>query len=173
MTKISEQSTWRGRPLAITWHDSSFQPPSERITQVSAFCFTETHEVVLVSMDHQHWQLVGGHPEAGETSEATLRREAAEEACARISHLVYLGCQEVNDPQNPEGMTTYYQVRFWAKVLLDEFRPQYEIVERTIVSISEVKRMLNWQTTGILDAMLNAALEQEQRFCADQANIRT
>lgn len=173
MIKIVEESTWQGRPLTLTWHDSSCKPPLERVTQASGFCFTEEHRVVLVSMDHQKWQLVGGHPEAGETCEATLVREAAEEACARVRHLVYLGCQEVNDPQNPSGMTSYYQVRFWARVSLDEFRPQYEIVERASVAISDVKQMLNWRTTGILDAMLTAAVEQEQRFCPGWAETLT
>lgn len=48
-------------------------------------------------------------------------REVWEEACARILQCEYIGCQRVDDPQNPEGRTMYYQTRFWAAVELEEF----------------------------------------------------
>jgi len=68
---------------------------------------------VLVTPDGKSWSLPGGHPEGNETVEDAFRREVDEEACATVINLVYLGAQEVNNPENQAGLKTYYQTRFW------------------------------------------------------------
>jgi len=55
-------------------------------------------------------------------------------------------------------------VRFWARVELKRFRPQFERTQRTLVSPSAFLATLNWGTTQIARAMLDAALAEEARF---------
>jgi 8-oxo-dGTP pyrophosphatase MutT (NUDIX family) len=160
---IIETSTWEKRPLTVTWHEAPFIPPHELVTQVSGLCFTNDGSIVLVSCDGETWQLAGGHPEANETIEDAFIREAAEEASATVTKLAYLGAQEVNDPLSPTEVTTYFQVRFWTRVTLDEFRNTHETLARKCVEFSAVKAALNWHTTRILDAIMQTALDYEQQ----------
>ncbi len=165
---IVEESTWEGRPLEVSWHDSTFIPPRELITQASGLCFTNDSKIVLVTTNGKTWQLAGGQPEVGETIEHAFVREVAEEACATVNHLSYLGTQEVNDPYSPTGLTTYYQVRFWARVTLDEFRSEHEMLARKCTEPLDVKTTLNWHTERIFDVMFQSAIEYEKRFIANQ-----
>jgi NADH pyrophosphatase NudC (nudix superfamily) len=137
-------------------------------TQASGVCFTEDGNIVLVLADGETWQLVGGHPEEGETIEAALVREVAEEACATVTALSYLGAQEVNDPHSPSGLTTYYQARYWARITLDKFRNTHEITARKCLNPSEVKTMLAWDTPRILEVILQTALTCEREFGNNQ-----
>jgi ADP-ribose pyrophosphatase YjhB (NUDIX family) len=159
-----ETSNWQGRVLSVTWRDSSFCPPRELTTQASGLCFTSDGRIVVVSLDGETWQLPGGHPEPGESIEAAFVREVAEEACASVLHLFYLGAQEVHDPQNMNGMPVYYQTRFWARVFLEDFRPAYEVCARKYVLPEELGAVLQWRTTRILDTILQSALALETRF---------
>ena len=87
-----------------------------------------------------------------------------EKACATVTSLVYIGTtQEVNDPGYPAGPVTY-QTRFWARVQLNEFRREYETIGRKLVNPSALISTLNWKPTRIIEAVLEAALDCEQRF---------
>ena len=160
---IVEEITWEDRSLKITWRDKSFIPPRELITQASGLCFTKDSKIVLVTSDRKSWQLVGGHPQKNETIENAFIREVNEEACATVTEIAYLGSQEISDPQNSTGCTLYYQARFCARIVLNEFVSKYEIVERKCIEPSEVRSLLNWRTRHIFDIMLQTALEQEKR----------
>lgn len=161
---IVETSTCEGRVLSVAWQDSSFCPPRELTTQASGLCFTPDGRIVVVSLDGENWQLPGGHPEPGESIEAAFVREVAEEACATVLHLSYLGVQEVHDPQPFDGLPVYYQARFWARVLLGDFRPAYEVCARNCVLPGELIALLRWRTTRILDTILQSALALETGF---------
>jgi len=87
---IVEESTWEGRQVTVVWRDNTFTLPRELVTQASGVCFTAEGEGVLVSTNGATWQLVGGHPEVGESLEAALIREVAEEACATITDTAIL-----------------------------------------------------------------------------------
>ncbi|MBI2851396.1 MAG: NUDIX domain-containing protein [Chloroflexi bacterium] len=164
MDKITEEHSFEGRRSTVTWHDSSFLPPRNLVTQASGICFTDGGLIVLVTVDGKSWGLPGGHPENGETIEEAFIREVNEEAYSIVTSLVYLGTQEVNDPGNPQG-PTYYQTRFWARVQLNEFRREYETIGRKLVNPSALISTLNWKpTTRIIEAILEAALDCEQRF---------
>ncbi|HKE31769.1 MAG TPA: NUDIX domain-containing protein [Candidatus Angelobacter sp.] len=162
--KIIDEVTWEERPLKVTWHDKSFVPPRELTVQASGLCFTDDGKIVLVTPDRKSWQLVGGHPEINETIETAFIREVHEEACGTVTQLDYLGSQEINDPQSPTGITTYYQARFYARIQLSKFTSQYEIVERKCIEPLEVKSFLNWRTTRILDVLLQEALARDKKF---------
>ena len=117
--------------------------------------------MVLVTKDSASWHLVGGHPEPGESIEQAFVREVAEETGAKVLDMRYLGAQEVNDPGNPEGKSIYYQVRFWAKVQLPEFTPQFEIIERRCFAMEEVRTTLACQTVNGLEQLLALAVEKD------------
>jgi 8-oxo-dGTP pyrophosphatase MutT (NUDIX family) len=149
-----------GRPIRVTWRRPDFVPPRPLVTQASGVCFTEDGRVVLVTKDGISWQLVGGHPEPGESIEQAFVREVAEETGAEVLEMCYLGAQEVNHPDNPDGMKVYYQARFWAKVRLGEFKPQFEVIERRCFAPKEVKAALAWQTVNVLDQLLALSVEK-------------
>jgi NADH pyrophosphatase NudC (nudix superfamily) len=161
---IVEKINWEGRPVTFTWHGNSFVPPRELTFQASGLCFTDDSKIVLVTPDRKSWQLIGGHPETNETIESAFIREVYEEACAEVAEIAYLGSQEINDPHSPTGPKIYYQARFYAHIRLGKFTSKHEIIERRCVEPSEVKSILNWRTTRILDVILEEALEHEKKF---------
>ena len=162
--RLGEQSTWEDRPLIVEWLPAPFTPPRDLVTQASGVCFTSDGEIVLVAGAKRAWSLPGGHTEWGETLEETLAREVREEACAEICRCVYLGAQQVHDPQNPDGLTRYYQARFWARVRLEPFAPQFERLYRVCVAPSAFLTTLQWSTTRIAQALLEAALAAEAHY---------
>ena len=164
MKEIRESTRWEGRSLTVTWQRAPFLPPRDLVTQVSGVCFTSDGQIVLVSSDGSNWSLPGGHLEPGETLEEALAREAWEEACARISHLTYLGTQEVVDLESPAPPYRYYQGRFWARVSLEPFEPRFETRHRRLVAPQSFVAMLNWDTAAIAQEILSAALDAENRF---------
>lgn len=102
------------------------------------------------------WALPGGHPEPHETLEETLAREVREEACAVVCHAAYLGVQQVDDPESPDGPARYYQARFWVRVRLEPFAPQFERLYCICVAPSALLTTLQWRTTQTAQAFLEA-----------------
>lgn len=147
-----------GRQSIVTWKDDSFLAPEQMVHQASGLCFTVDGMVVLVTTDGEVWSLPGGHIEQGETIEQALLREVAEEACARVTRLAYLGAQEVYEQGGSAGPKIYYEARYWARVELGEFEPKFETTARKLVNPSEINESLRWKPSGILKAMLAAAL---------------
>ena len=141
---LIEYATYEGRALTITWNPSSTPPPRALITQATGICFTGDGYILLVAGEDSRWSLPGGHPEPGETIEQVFVREIQEEACARVEHLVYLGAQQIDDPEASCGLTRYYQTRFWARVRLEAFEPQFEITQRKLVLPEDVLALLSW-----------------------------
>lgn len=154
---LRERTTWEGRPGLITWLPGYRPLPSETVTQVSGLCFTPEARILLVSEDGRAWSLPGGKPEGQETWEQTLRREVAEEACAEVLRWQFLGAQRV------EGLTPqpYLQLRYWARVRLEAFRPAFETRHRLAVCAGEFAQRLSWGAGPIGQALLREALEAE------------
>jgi ADP-ribose pyrophosphatase YjhB (NUDIX family) len=159
--QIVEQALWKDRVLTVTWDDSPTLPPREQITQASAVCIADNGRIVLVGGGNDEWSLPGGHLEPGESLDDALMREIAEEACAIVERCVYLGAQRVDDP---DRATPYFQTRWWARVRLEPFAPQYETTVRSLVSPDEFVSRLNWDTSRIARAVLDAALTAEARY---------
>jgi 8-oxo-dGTP pyrophosphatase MutT (NUDIX family) len=153
-----------GRTFKVTWQSPPFMPPLVLTTQAYAIAFTQNMEIVLVSMDRQKWNLPGGTVEPRETLIETLTRELWEEACAEVITAAYIGCQRVEDHDNPLGSQTYYQTRFWARVRLQPFEPQFETVARRLVPPDQFLTTLFWGAAPTAKIILAAGLAEEQRF---------
>jgi hypothetical protein len=130
---IEEVRLGRFTLMAAGW-----MPPTELVTQALGLCFTADGLVVMVTIDGREWTLPGGTVEDGESVEQALVREVAEEACARVVRCQYLASQHVADPLNPDGVPSYYQSRWWARVELDPWQPQDEMIARRLVTPDQV-----------------------------------
>lgn len=148
----AEIVVWEGRSLTVEWLEPPFLPPLSQITQASGVCVTGDRRIVLVSEDGADWGLPGGHPEPGETAEQVLRREVREEACAEVLQSKYLGCQRVSDPELKEA---YYQTRFWARVELGGFKPQFETRHRRLIGFDRFLVTLSWGRSPIAELLLS------------------
>jgi 8-oxo-dGTP pyrophosphatase MutT (NUDIX family) len=150
------------RPAAFTLMAPGWYPPELAITQASGFCFTPDGLVVLVHTHDGYRTLPGGRPEPGETARDALVREVGEEASARVTACRYLACQHVWDPQAPDGLTSHYQTRWWARIELDPWQPNPETIARQLVSPSEVLPTLSWRRKQIARRLLDLALDAER-----------
>ncbi|MBK9710643.1 MAG: NUDIX hydrolase [Kouleothrix sp.] len=158
-----QEIAWAGRPLTVRWLPPPFAPPPELVTQAYGICFTEHRKIVLVSTGGGYWNLPGGTLERGETPEQALGREVWEEACARVVRSQYIGCQLVEDPQAVDGPIAYYQTRFWARVEIYPFKPQFETVERKLVDPNELLATLAWGEAPNAKIILDCGITVENR----------
>jgi 8-oxo-dGTP pyrophosphatase MutT (NUDIX family) len=151
------------RPAAFTLMAPGWYPPENAITQSYGFCFTADGLVVLVQAHDDFWNLPGGQLEPGETARDALIREVAEEACAQVIDCRYLACQHVWDPEAPDGRTSHYQTRWWARVRLDPWEPRHETIRRFPVPPHQVLSTLSWRSTTIAERLLAAAVACNQQ----------
>lgn len=157
---------WDDRPCRLVWRPAPFQPPLAVTIQAYGLCFVASGELVLISAgsDGASWNLPGGTIEPGETAEDALIREVAEEACAHVVSNSYLGCQEVFDPEEPQGRTHYFQTRLWARVELRAWKPDFETTARRLVSPDEFLHALHWGRAPIARELLRLATEANVRY---------
>lgn len=152
-----------GRDFHVVWKPLPFKPALEECTQAYGICFTEEGKIVLATGEPEYWNLLGGTTESGETLEQTLARETMEEAGVELIDCEYIGCQLVEDPQNPEGKTLYYQTRFWGLVRLHEWTPNFETHRRRLVDPDEFLSVLEWGAAPIAAEILRLGLEVHRR----------
>jgi len=116
---ICDSGEWEGKKFTQEWKEIDSHEGLKPIGQVSAICFNENGEILLVKHPKKgYWTIPGGTPENGESPEETLIREVDEEATCEIEDLKLLGVIKVNFPNNlneREG-ETFYQLRFLAKI---------------------------------------------------------
>jgi 8-oxo-dGTP pyrophosphatase MutT (NUDIX family) len=160
---VVQDIVWEGRPITVSWLPAAFVPPRELTTQAYGICFTEHRKIVLVAGDDGRWNLPGGTIEDGETLEEALAHEVWEEASARVVRSTYIGCQRIDDPENPDGLTTYYQARFWARVEIYPFKPLFETTQRKFVDTSEFLATLFWGDAPAAKIILDRGITVENR----------
>jgi 8-oxo-dGTP pyrophosphatase MutT (NUDIX family) len=151
------------RPAWFTLMAPAWAPPAEQVTQALGICFTTDGRVVMVTWNEQQWTFPGGTVEPGETVREALIREVAEEACSTVVACEYLACQHVADPLNPDGTTSYYQTRWWARVNVNPWRPEHEMTGRRLVPPDLVLPTLFWSEKVIARRLLDLALAADHR----------
>jgi ADP-ribose pyrophosphatase YjhB (NUDIX family) len=156
------------RPARFTLMAPNWLPPADHVTQALGICFTTDGQVVMVTWDDRQWTFPGGTVEPDETIEAALAREVAEEACAIVDACQYLACQHVADPLNPNGPTSYYQTRWWARVTVQPWRPRHEMTGRRLIPPDRVLTTLFWPEKAIAARLLDQALTADRRHRAQQ-----
>jgi 8-oxo-dGTP pyrophosphatase MutT (NUDIX family) len=150
------------RPARFTLMAPGWIPPAALVPQALGLCFTDDGRVIMVTWDGRRWTFPGGTVEHGETVEQTLIWEVAEEACARVVACRYLAAQHVADPLNPGGGPSYYQTRWWVRVELDPWQPQYEMIARRLVAVNQVLPTLCWPRKEVAGRLLDLALQVDR-----------
>jgi ADP-ribose pyrophosphatase YjhB (NUDIX family) len=159
MWRAADERAEHARRYRIAWFDPPFRPPLDETTQASGICFSCDHRIVLVTPNGADWSLPGGSPEPGETLEETLVREVREEACAHLIDSSYIGCQRVEELDGDR--LPYYNTRFWARVELEEFRPEHEMVARRLVPPEQFRTTLFWGRQATAGLILERGLAIE------------
>ena len=164
MWRVLDDRAEHARRYRIAWFDPPFRPPLDETTQALGICFTGDNRIVLVTLNGTDWSLPGGSLEPGETLEQTLAREVREEACARVIDSSYIGCQRVEELDGDR--LPYYNTRFWARVELDEFRPEHEMIARRLVTPEQFRATLFWGAQATAGVILERGLAIESRDAA-------
>jgi ADP-ribose pyrophosphatase YjhB (NUDIX family) len=151
------------RKFVAEWLPRPFTPPRELTIQSSGVCFTKDGKITLVGHG-TGWLLPGGYPEKHETLEEALIREIAEEACARVLDLEYLGsikCREL-PPLKEGNPPLFYQARYWALVENGDFVQAHEITERTEIEPASFVEKIQWPAKRLAELILGDALTANQ-----------
>ena len=128
---------------------TAFQP----YAHVYGICFTSDGQVVVIK-DRKKWTLPGGRPEAGETAEETLRREADEEASLELGTCKLIGAFEVYFPGNPDKNQgeRFYQLRYAAVIKeikeLTEDPDKGRSWQRKVIPVEEFSDYVQWGEHG-------------------------
>lgn len=144
--QVKQDLTWLPQPNESRIILSSQLPPGEMIATALVLAFAgdrllQTHLVA------RGWDIVGGHLEPGESPEEAARREAYEEAGARLRELHLLGYQHLRllGPRPASYRYAYpdsYQIFYWAQIeALDEFIPTEEARERALFAPDDAREL--------------------------------
>jgi 8-oxo-dGTP diphosphatase len=109
--------------------------------------FCQIFLTITTHLAARGWDIVGGHIEPGESAEEAARREAYEEAGARLRELHMLGYQRLRllGPRPVSYRYSYpdsYQVFYWAQIeALDEFISTEEARERALFAPDDAREL--------------------------------
>lgn len=138
---------WNEHIVKLTWIPN-MKMDNEKITSVHAICI-QNSKVLLSLIEHNGFNIPGGHIDEGESLEEALHREVLEEAYVE-GELIYLGCLEVNHEENPkfDPKGNYPLIAYQAFYRLDvtkchTFLREHESQTRIWVEPSEIKYVMN------------------------------
>jgi hypothetical protein len=124
-----------------TWHEGP-TPPDGTPHGASAVCVTSDGDIVLMSRDGENWGLPGGRPEGHETWEETMRREVLEEICATVVDCRLLGFSRGHCQSGHEQGLVLVRSTWRADVILEDWKPQFEIPYRSVFPESSVRDLI-------------------------------
>ncbi len=122
-------------PLAEPPTETQTQPPAGLPHGSTGVCVVGAE--VLIVHDGHGWGLPGGRPEPGEDWLTTLHREVREEACATVLDARLLGFARGECVRGREYGRVLVRAHFSARVRLDPWEPEFEMVERRLVPVPD------------------------------------
>ncbi|HEU5380429.1 MAG TPA: NUDIX domain-containing protein [Ktedonobacteraceae bacterium] len=162
--QVEQNIVWLPQPNEGYIVLSAQLPPREMLVTALVLAF-DGDRLLQTKLTRRGWDIVGGHIEPGELPEETARREAYEEAGAKLGPLHLLGHQHLHlsGPRPASSRYPYpdsYQVFYWSHIeSLDEFIATEEAQERGLFAPDRA-RTLPWVCahTELYLAALQAAI---------------
>lgn len=132
----------------------SLHPPDERPDGAphgsEAICMIDDVQTVLVKDTSGRLNTPGGHPEADESSEATMIREVREEACAEVTSWQLIAYARSECLEGDRQGHVMVRDMYIARVnILPWQQPEHEIVERRIVPLNELVAIMSVDWPGL------------------------
>lgn len=157
---IEDTAYWPSGAVRIMWHGQ--QLSKLPLTGAHGFCFYHG-KVLLCRISDRGLTIPGGHIEDGESAEACLVREAAEEACAELANLTLLGFIEADHRANSNFDGKYpvrsVQAIYRADVsAVCDFISHHESTGRRFVSIAELP-LVHHEWNSVLQKALESAVD--------------
>lgn len=158
---------WLPQPNEISLILDEVLPPRHLITSALALAFHEG-SFLMTKLHQRGWDIPGGHIEAGETPEQTMRREVMEEAAVELGNVWLLGYQRIRllgdvpeDYRYPHPDS--YQVFYIGHVVtVLPFTPTTEAGDRTFFSLAKARQQRWVQENHLMfDAAVKAITETE------------
>ena len=159
-------------PIAGAWFAARWEPAqhiAESMACVHALCLTDAGDSVLVAhpaVDQRgeqflSWGPPGGTIEEGETPDGALAREIVEEACAAVREIEWLGSTRLA-ALDADGNVTRVEIqgRALATVELAAWSPQFEMVERRLVPVTDTVGELPYWRHPVNEQWLVAGIER-------------
>jgi 8-oxo-dGTP pyrophosphatase MutT (NUDIX family) len=161
---IERDIVWLPKPNESLLVLSPTLPAKELITTAFALAFSGD-QLLLTNLVKRGWDIPGGHVEAGEMPEETVRREVAEETGAKLGQLHILGYQRLRlltlkPIEYKYPFPDCYQVFYWASVTsLEDFEPARETQGRSLFA-PDLARTMTWvqRYNDLYQAALAAAI---------------
>ncbi len=161
--KIKSQFTNTDGVIAYATYedaDSFGHLVGKNVTQIYGVCFVGDKIVIVYSTKHNHWTLVGGTIEIGESYEECLKREIKEETNMKVNSFLPVGYQEVVTVDK-----TIYQLRYACTVEpYGDFvsDPDGSVTEIKLIEVKDYKQYFDWGDIG--ERIIKRALELKSRL---------
>ena len=124
-------------PLRLSWYLTPDAPPHPLVTSVRAIVLRDDTVLVLREPDGRPYIVPGGHCEAGESHEETVRREVLEEAGWALGSLAPLGCYNLHNlGPEPTGNRYPYPDSFHTIYTADatDYHPEAMVFDQWVAS---------------------------------------
>jgi 8-oxo-dGTP pyrophosphatase MutT (NUDIX family) len=155
-----------GEHIQISWLDPEHGGQEQDVGRSEVLGFTDDGLLVVVAEgDPDFLGLPGGHREAGESLEETLRRELREEACAELLEFELIGYQRFRHLEGDAVRLVTTDAMYWARVRCDDFDPRFETRTRRLLTIDEARRLPSW-SHPLCERQLDRAVTAERRAAA-------
>ncbi len=142
--------------------DSFDSLPLEECRQCYGVCFYGDQMAIVYNSNQQHWGLVGGTIEPGETREETLIREIKEESNMEVLSFQPIGAQKAIDTRDGSFV---YQLRYMCIVKpYGEFvsDPGGHVSEVKLIDPKDYKKYFDWKEIG--ERIISRALELKSQL---------